>query len=65
MERNMENEMETLGPFEGYIGVYRDIRPQSWNATIARPLSHPLEISAAGAGAAKPRAAFLGLRFRV
>ena len=24
MEKNMENEMETLGPFQGYIGIYRD-----------------------------------------
>ena len=25
MEKQMENEMETLGPFNGYLGVYRDI----------------------------------------
>ena len=27
MEKSMENEMEALGSFKGYIGIYRDVTP--------------------------------------
>ena len=31
MEMNMDNVMETLGTFKGYIGIYRDITPMMEN----------------------------------
>ena len=30
MEKKMENDMETLGPFKGYIEIYRGMIPQEW-----------------------------------